>query len=150
MPTFKTTLFSPGDMDATGIEIPSEVVESLGAGKRPRLNVTVKGLSYRTTVAVMGGGYFVAFTKDHRAKTGLKAGDPIEVTVELDTAPRTVEAPSDLLAALGAAGVRDGWGKLSYTHQKEHVRAIEEAKAADTRQRRIEKAVAMAGSKAKL
>ncbi len=148
MPTFKTTLFSPGDMDATGIEIPASVVEGLGAGKRPRLHVTVKGMSYRTTVAVMGGGYFIAFTKDHRAKTGLKAGDPIDVTVELDTEPRVVEAPADLLAALDKAGVRDAWGKLSYTHQKEHVRAIEEAKAADTRQRRLEKAVATAAAKA--
>ncbi len=147
MPTFKTTLFSPGDMDATGIEIPADVIEGLGAGKRPRLNITVRGLTYRSTVAVMGGGYFVAFTKEHRAKTGLKANDPIEVTVELDTEPRTVEAPADLLAALDAAGLRAAWDKLSYTHQKEHVRSIEEAKAPETRQRRIEKAVAMAAAR---
>lgn len=149
MPTFKTTLFSPGDMDATGIEIPAEIVEGFGAGKRPKLKVTVKGMTYRTTVAVMGGGYFVAFTKEHRAQTGLKANDPIEVTVELDTEPRTIEAPADLAAALEAAGVRGAWDKLSYSHQKEHVRSIEEAKAPDTRQRRVEKAVAMATAKAK-
>jgi hypothetical protein len=134
-------------MDATGIEVPAAVIDSLGAGKRPRLNITVKGLSYRSTVAVMGGGYFVAFTKEHRAKTGLKAGDPIEVAVELDTEPRVVEAPADLLAALDAAGAREGWEKLSYTHRKEHVRAIEEAKAPDTRQRRVDKAVAMAAAR---
>ncbi len=147
MPTFRTTLFSPGDMDATGIEIPADVIESLGSGKRPKLQLTVGGLSYRSTVAVMGGGYFVAFTKEHRAKTGLKAGDPIEVTVELDTEPRIVEVPTDLLAALKAGGLAEAFEKLSYSHRKEHVRAIEEAKAPETRQRRIDKAVAMVAAK---
>ena len=149
MPTFNTTLHGVQDMNATGIAIPPEVIESLNAGKRPKIVVTVAGLSYRSTVAVMGGQYMVGVTQEQRARTGLKAGDPIEVTIELDTAPRTVEAPADLSAALDAAGVREAWDKLSYTHQKEHVRAIEEAKAPDTRQRRVEKAVAMATAKAR-
>jgi hypothetical protein len=134
-------------MDATGIEIPPEVIEGLGSGKRPKLNVTVNGMTYRSTVAVMGGGYFVAFTKDHRARTGLKAGDAIEVTVELDSAPRDVIAPQDLLDAIDAAGVLNAWERMSYTHRKEHVRSIEEAKAPETRQRRIDKAVAMAAAR---
>ena len=149
MPSFKTTLHGVADMNATGIEIPPEIIDGLNAGKRPKVSVTVNGLAYRSTVAVMGGRYMVGVTAEQRAKTGLKAGDPIEVTIELDTQPRTVESPADLLAALDAAGVRGAWDKLSYTHQKEHVRAIEDAKAPDTRQRRIEKAVAMAAAKAK-
>ena len=149
MPTFRTTLHGVQDMNATGIAIPPEVIESLNAGKRPKIVVAVAGLSYRSTVAVMGGQYMVGVTQEQRARTGLKAGDPIEVTIELDTAPRTVEAPADLLAALDAAGVRGAWDKLAYSHQKEHVRAIEEAKAPDTRQRRVEKAVAMATARAR-
>ena len=149
MPTFKTTLHGVQDMNATGIEIPPEVIEALAAGKRPKIVVTVGGASYRSTVGVMGGHFMVGVTQEQRAKTGLKAGDPIEVTIELDTAPREVIAPSDLLAAVDAAGVREAWEKLSYTHRKEHVRAIEEAKAPETRQRRIEKAVAMAAAKAR-
>ncbi len=147
MPTFKTTLHGVEGMNATGIEIPPEVVEALGSGKRPKVVVTVNGSTYRSTVAVMGGRYMVGVTQEQRAKTGLKAGDPIEVQIELDTAPREVEAPADLLAALDAAGLRDAWDKLAFSHRKEHVRAIEEAKAADTRQRRIDKAVAMVSAK---
>jgi hypothetical protein len=134
-------------MDATGIEVPPQIIESLGSGKRPKLNVTVNGMTYRSTVGVMGGGYFLPFTRDHRARSGIKAGDAIEVTVELDTAPRDVIAPPDLLAAIDAAGVRNGWERLSYTYRKEHVRSVEDAKAPDTRQRRIDKAVAMAAAR---
>ena len=149
MPTFSTTLHGVPGMNATGIEIPPEVIEALGAGKRPKVVVTVGGLAYRSTVAVMGGRFMVGVTQEQRAKTGLKAGDPIEVAIELDTAPREVAVPPDLQAALKAAGVLEAFEKLSFTHRKEHVRAIEEAKAADTRQRRIDKAVAMVKDKAK-
>jgi hypothetical protein len=148
MPTFKTTLHGVQDMNATGIEIPAEVIDALGAGKRPKIVVTVAGVSYRSTAMVMGGRYMLGVTQEQRAKTGLKAGDPIEVTIELDTAPREVTVPPDLEAALKAAGVLEVFEKLSYTHRKEHVRAIEEAKAAETRQRRIDKAVAMVSAKA--
>ena len=147
MPTFKTTLRGVADMNATGIEIPPAIIDGLNAGKRPKVMVTVNGSTYRSTVAVMGGSYMVGVTAEQRAKSGLKAGDAIEVTVELDTAPRLVEAPPDLNAALETAGVREVWERLSFTHRKEHVRGIEEAKAPETRLRRIEKAVAMAEAK---
>lgn len=147
MPTFKATLRGVADMNATGIEIPPAIIDGLNAGKRPKVTVTVNGSTYRSTVAVMGGSYMVGVTAEQRAKSGLKAGDAIEVTVELDTAPRLVEAPPDLNAALETAGVREVWERLSFTHRKEHVRAIEEAKAPETRLRRIEKAVAMAEAK---
>jgi hypothetical protein len=146
MPNFRTTLHGVADMNATGIEIPPAVIEALGAGKRPKVVVTINGASYRSSVGVMGGRYLVGVTAEQRGKTGLKAGDEIDVTIELDNEPRVVEAPADLLAAIDAAGVREGWDRLSYTYRKEHVRSIEEAKAADTRQRRIEKAVTMAAA----
>ena len=150
MPTFRTTLHGVADMNATGIEIPAAVVEGLGAGKRPKVVVTIAGSSYRSTVSVMGGRYMVGVTAEQRGRSEIKAGDEIEVSLELDTAPREVDAPPDLLQALDAAGARQGWERLSYTHRKEHVRAIEEAKAPETRQRRIEKAVAMAAERMRL
>ena len=149
MPTFRTTLRGVEGMNATGIEVPPEVIEALGAGKRPKIVVTICGLTYRSTAAVMGGRFMVGVTQEHRAQSGLKAGDAIEVTIELDTAPREVEAPPDLLSAIDAAGVRAAWDRLAYSHRKEHVRAIEEAKAPETRRRRIEKAVAMVTAKAR-
>lgn len=148
MPTFTTTLHGVAGMNATGIEIPPAIIGGLNAGKRPKVTVTVGGSTYRSTVAVMGGRYMVGVTAEQRAKTGLKAGDPIEVSIELDTAPREVEVPADLQAALKAAGALEAFEKLAYSHRKEHVRAIEEAKAADTRQRRIDKTVAMVAAKA--
>ena len=149
MPKFTTTLHGVADMNATGIEIPTAIVEGLNAGKRPKVTVTVNGSTYRSTVAVMGGRYMVGVTAEQRAKSGVKAGDVIEVILELDTAPREVEAPADLIAALETAGVREAWERLSFTYRKEHVRAIEEAKAPETRLRRIEKAAAMAAEKKK-
>lgn len=146
MPTFMTTLHGVADMNATGIEIPPAVIEGLNAGKRPKVTVTVNGSSYRSTVAVMGGRYLVGVTAEQRIKSGIKAGDTIEVSLDLDTAPREVVTPVDLLGALEAAGLREAWERLAYTHRKEHARAIEEAKAPETRQRRIEKAVTMAAA----
>lgn len=139
---FHTTLLQPEGRSVTGIVVPAEVVESLGAGKKPPVVVTVNGYSYRNTIAVMGGQYMVGLSAEHRAASGLKGGDAIEVDIALDAAPRTVEVPEDFAAALEAAGARAAFDKLAYSHRKEHVRAIEEAKTAETRTRRIEKAVA--------
>jgi hypothetical protein len=149
MPKFKTTLLQAKGMNATGIEIPPEIVEGLGAGKKPPVKVTIKGYTYRNTVAVMGGKYMVGVAAEHREKAGVKGGDKVEVTLELDTAPREVEVPKDLAAALKKAGARAAFDKLAFSHRKEHVRAIEEAKAPETRMRRIEKAVAMVLAKGK-
>jgi hypothetical protein len=126
----------------TGIEVPPELVESLGAGKRPPVVVTVNGFEYRSTIAPMGGRFLIPFSSDKRAATGLDGGDAIVVDLELDTAPRTVELPDDFAAALDAAGARTAWDRLAPSHKKAHVTAIEQAKAAETRQRRIDKAVA--------
>jgi uncharacterized protein YdeI (YjbR/CyaY-like superfamily) len=81
--------------------------------------------------------------KEHRAAAGVKAGETIEVDLQLDTAPRIVEVPKDLAAALKKARMAEAFDKLSYTHRKEHVRAINEAKAAETRARRIDRCIEM-------
>ena len=141
MPTFKTTVLQADDMNATGLEVPEAVVEKLASGKRPKVLVTLNGYTYRSTVAVMGGQFFVPLAAEHRTKAGVSGGDNVSVTLELDTAPREVEVPKDLAAALKKARVRAAFDALSFSHRKEHVRAIEEAKAPETRSRRIEKTV---------
>ena len=147
MPKFKTTLRVATDMDAMGIEVPPAIVEGFGQGKRPKVTVTLKGYTYRSTVSVMSGKFMLPLAKVHREAAGVTGGDKVEVTLELDAAPREVEVPKDLAAALKKAGVRAAFDKLAFTHRKEHVRAIEEAKAPETRARRIERAVAMALAK---
>lgn len=133
--TFSTTLFLDGNN--TGIEVLPEVVEALGGGRRPPVVVTVNGYVYRSTVAVMGGRALIPFSSDRRRETGLAGGDPIEVTLEHDTAPRVVEVPADLADALDAAGARAAFDALSPSARKAHVTAVEGAKAAETRSRRV-------------
>ncbi|WNF27178.1 YdeI/OmpD-associated family protein [Streptomyces sp. C11-1] len=138
---FSTTMFQTGNN--TGIEVPEDVVEALGAGKRPPVNVTVNGFSYRSTIAPMGGRYLIPFSADKRKETGIGGGQAIEVELTLDTAPRTVEPPEDLAAALAAVpGAAEAFRALSPSRQKAHVTSIEGAKAVATRERRIAKAVA--------
>jgi hypothetical protein len=149
MPKFKTAIMQAEGMDATGIVVPDAVVEKLASGKRPKVAVTLNGYTYRSTVAVMGGKFMLPLAKAHREAAGVKPGQKVEVTLELDPAPREVEIPKDFAAALKKAGLRAAFDKLAFTHRKEHVRAIEEAKAADTRARRIDKALAMVAAKAK-
>ncbi|MGW1293597.1 YdeI/OmpD-associated family protein [Streptomyces sp. NPDC002533] len=138
---FSTTMFQTGNN--TGIEVPESVVEALGAGKRPPVNVTVNGYAYRSTIAPMGGQYLIPFSSGKRKETGIGGGDAMEVELTLDTAPRTVEPPEDLAAALAASpGAAEAFAALSPSRQKAHVTSIEGAKARETRERRIAKTVA--------
>ncbi|MFN8623038.1 MAG: YdeI/OmpD-associated family protein [Chloroflexota bacterium] len=140
--TFHTTLIGTGPNTA-GIRIPDEVVAALGAGKRPPVWVTVNGYRYRNTLAVMGGETWVGVSSAHRTASGLAPGDAIEVTLELDAEPRTVEVPADLAAALDAEpAARATFEGLSPSLKKYHVDNVEGAKSPETRTRRIEKAVA--------
>jgi hypothetical protein len=133
-----------GGKTATGIEVPPDVVEGLGSGKRPAVNVTVNGHTYRSTIASMGGRYLLPLSAENRAAAGANAGDEVEVTVELDTAPRTVDVPADFQAALDTdPAARARFDALAYSHRLRHVLAINEAKAPETRQRRIAKAIEM-------
>jgi hypothetical protein len=140
--TFHTTLIGTGPNTA-GIRIPEEVVAELGAGKRPPVWVTVNGYRYQNTLAVMGGETWVGVSSAHRAASGLAAGDAIEVTLELDTQPRTAEVPPDLGAALDAEpAARATFEGLSPSLKRYHVDLVEGARTPETRARRIEKAVA--------
>ncbi len=131
-----------GGKTATGIPVPAEVVEGLGAGKRPAVTVTVSGHTYRSTIAPMGGASYLPLSAEHRTAAGLAAGDEIEVEVELDTAPRTVDVPADLSAALDAAPMaRAAFEALSYSNRRRHVLSVEGAKTDETRQRRIAKSI---------
>jgi len=140
--SFRTTLLTNGKT-ATGIEVPPEVVEALGAGKRPAVTVTINGgHSYRSTVAVMGGKYLLPVSAENRTAAGLTAGDEIDVELVLDEAPREVEVPDDLTAALDAEpAARAFFDGLSYSNRRRLVLAIEGAKAEETRRRRIAKTV---------
>lgn len=140
---FRATVLLNGKT-ATGIEVPAAVVDELGSGRKPRVTVTIRAHTYRSTVATMSGRFMLPLSADNRAKAGVAAGDEVDVTVELDTAQRTVEVPPDLAAALDAEPTaRANFDKLSFSHRREHVEAVLGAKKEETRRRRIEKAVAM-------
>jgi hypothetical protein len=129
-----------GGKTATGIQVPAEVVTGLGSHRRPSVRVTVGGHTYRTTVAPMGGAYFVPLSAENRTAAGVAAGDMVDVDIELDTEPRELTVPADLAAALaGQSGAGEAFQALSYSRRKEHVRQVETAKAAATRERRIAK-----------
>src|SRR4051812_21653421 len=98
---FSTTMLQVGNN--TGIPVPDDVIDALGGGKRPAVNVTVNGYDYRSTVAPMGGRYLISFSSDKGAATGIQGGDAIEVEVTLDTEPRVTAVPADLAAALAAS-----------------------------------------------
>ena len=152
MPTaqFSTTVLL-GGRSATGIRVPPQVVDILGAGRRPAVRVTVDGYTYRSTVAVMGGDFMVPLCAENRSRAGVAAGDDVEVRLELDREPREVSVPADLAAALDAEPTaRACFDALSYSRRRWYVLGVEEAKTVATRERRIAKAVAaLAGEAAR-
>jgi hypothetical protein len=141
MATFTTTLTSGGG-NTTGIEVPEDVVLGFGRGKRVPVVVTVNGYSFRNTIAFMGGQYLVGVSAAHRAASGLAAGDPIEVTLEVDDAPRVMEVPAELAAAFeGDPAAAEAWTKLSYSRQRQLAEPIADAKSSEAKARRVEKAL---------
>ena len=140
--TFETTVAVTGNN--TGIVVPEEAIEQLASGKRPPVLVNVNGYEYRNTVAVMGGKHMISISAAVRKATGLQGGDPIRVTLVVADAPREVSIPADFAAALAADGQASAFfGGLSNSMQRYHVDNITAAKSADTRQRRIDKAMAL-------
>ena len=131
-----------GGKTATGIPVPEEVVLGLGRGKRAPVVVTIGGHSYRSTIAAYSGTYMLPLAAEHRAAAGVQAGQEVEVDVVVDDAPREVEVPEDLARALGEGSARAEFDRLSYSNQRRIVLSIEGAKTAETRARRIGKAVA--------
>ena len=136
---FRTTV-TLGGKTATGLQVPDEVVTALGAGKRPPVVVTVGGHTYRTTVAPMGGAFWIPLAAEHREAAGVQAGEEVTVVVEHDAAPREVALPDDLAAAFDD-DVRARFDALAPSHRKEWVRWVEEAKKPETRAARVEKTV---------
>jgi hypothetical protein len=138
---FRTKLLSAGKT-ATGFEVPAAVVDAMGAGKRPPVKVTINGFTYRNTVAVYGGKFLIGVSAENRDGAKVSAGDMLDVTLELDSAPREVEVPTDFKAALRREPrALKAFEALSYSHKRAHTLAIEAAKAPETRARRISKSV---------
>jgi len=129
-----------GGRTATGIQVPDEVVGKLGSGKRPPVVVTIGDYAYRTTVAPMGGSFWIPLAAEHREAAGVQADQEVDVDIELDSAPRVIELPEDLSAAMDDAA-RSAFAGLATSHKKEWVRWVEEAKKPETRTARIEKTV---------
>ena len=127
-----------GGKTATGLQVPDEVVDALGGGKRPPVTVTVGAHTYRTTVAPMGGASWIPLAAEHREAAGVQAGQQVDVRVELDTAPRETPLPEDLAVVLDD-GARTFFEGLAPSHRKEWVRWVEEAKKPETRATRIAK-----------
>ncbi|WP_410636094.1 YdeI/OmpD-associated family protein [Amycolatopsis sp. cmx-4-83] len=131
-----------GGKTATGLPIPDDVVEALGAGKKPAVTVTLGGHTYRTTVASRGGRFLVPLSAENREKAGVAAADEVTVGIALDTAPRELEIPPDLAAALAADDTaRARFESLSYSAKQRFVLPIGQAKTEETRQRRVAKVI---------
>jgi len=138
--TFETVLEKHENMEATGITIPFDVEKVFGA-KRVPVKVQINGAQHQSTIIRMGGKYMVGVPKIFREAANIKAGETITVTLVKDTEKRTAEVPQDLAEALTKAGLTDVFAKMSYTHQKEYVNAVNDAKKEETRIRRIEKTI---------
>jgi len=140
---FRTVLRLEGKT-ATGFQVPLDVVDALGQGKRRvPVTVTINGYTYRSTIAPYGDVCMLPLAAEHRERAGVTAGDEIDVDLELDTAPRDVDLPPDFAAALDAEpDARRTFDSLSNSNKKWHVASIDGAKTEETRQRRIEKSVA--------
>jgi hypothetical protein len=138
---FRATLETEGKT-ATGINVPAEVVDALGGGRRPRVTVTINGHTYRSSVAVLGGRYMLGVSAENRAAARVEGGQDVDVELELDTAPREVTVPPDFASALAAEPAAQAtFDGLSYSNRSWHVLQIGGAKTDETRQRRIAKSV---------
>jgi hypothetical protein len=141
--TFITTIIKADDSNATGISVPPAVVAALGTRKKPPVKVTLNGYTYRSTIAAYQDTFMLPLAREHRDAAGVKAGDKVEITLELDLEAREVHIPDDLALALShKPGARDAFDALSYTNRKEYARLVESAKAQETRERRIAAIVA--------
>jgi ribosomal protein L11 len=125
------------------VPVPFDPKAVFGMVRAP-VKVTLNGYTYRSTIASMGGTVCIPLRKSNREAAGLEGGETIDVKIELDTDKREIEPPDDLIKALKATPPAwDRWQELSFTHQREHVEAIEGSKKPETRARRVESAVRM-------
>lgn len=139
---FRAELQSNGKT-ATGFVVPEEIVARLGAGRHPRVRVTIEAHTYRSSIASMGGRMLLGVSAENREAAGVKAGDVLDVDVEVDTEERTVEVPEALAAELaGDEQAKAFYESLSYSQQQTFALPIRDAKTDETRQRRVDKAMA--------
>jgi bacteriocin resistance YdeI/OmpD-like protein/uncharacterized protein DUF1905 len=136
--TFKTTIVRNGSV--CYIPLTFDPKDVFGKTRAP-VKVTLNGFTYRSTIAAMGGPPCIPLRKSNREAAGLEGGETLDVRLDLDTDERVVTPPADFVKAMKASGSAwDRWLALSFSHQREHVDAIEGAKQAETRRRRIRKA----------
>jgi len=129
--------------NATGVEVPDEVMQALGPKGRPPVTITINGHTWRSRVAAMRGQHLIGISAANRAAAGISEGDIIEIDVEIDEAPREVAEPTDLAAALDdCPQARASFDRLPFGLRQKHVRTIEEARSTDVRDRRIGKLIA--------
>lgn len=143
---FETVLERHENMEATGIFFPFDIEKTFGA-KRVPVKVWINEAYYLSTIVKMGGKYCMVVPKKVRDDANVKAGETITVIIQRDTDKRTVEVPADLAEALKNAGLTEAFEKMSFTHRKEYIVAINEAKKEETRIRRIEKTIEAVGKK---
>ncbi len=138
--TFKTTLSKMGNN--TGIVVPAQVIDQLGAGKKPPVKVTLNDFTYQSTVGVMGGAFLIPVSAAVRQQAGVKGGDPIRVSLRLDSETRKVAIPSDLQQALDTnIPAKTRFETLSNSAKKNFIALVEGAKTDETRQKRIAKTI---------
>lgn len=134
-----------GGKTATGVEVPAEIVDALGAGRRPAVQVSLAGYRYRSTVAVMGGRFMLPISTEHRAAAGVAAGDEVDVELVVDDVPRETPLPADLAAALDGSS-RAFFDGLAASQRKEWVRWVEESKKPETRAAAVQRAALRLGT----
>ena len=140
---FHTTILTTGKT-AAGIRIPEDVLAALGTSRKPAVRVTIKGYTYRSTVAWINGAPMVGVSAENRAAAGVAGGEAVDVDLELDTQPREVTVPDDFEAELEREpAAHHTFDRLSYSDKRFHTLPIEAAKTDETRRRRIEKSIAM-------
>lgn len=128
--------------NATGVEVPDDVMQALGPKGRPPVTITINGHSWRSRVAAMRGQRLIGISAAHRAAAGISEGDIVEIDVELDAAPREVAEPADLADALNdSTQARTSFDRLPFGLRQKHVKTIEDAKSAEVRERRIGKLI---------
>lgn len=139
-------LMATGGGSTTGFRVPDDFVTALGAGGRPKVVVTINGYEFRSSIARMGGEYWLGVSAERRDAAGVRAGEVLDLDVDLDLEVREVTVPDDLTAALAAdPGARQFWETLSYSNRRYHVEQVTGAKTDVTRERRVAKAVQMLG-----
>jgi hypothetical protein len=137
---YTTTIIADDDSSMCAIEVPFDPRPVFGRVRAP-VKVTLNSYTFRSTIARVNGQTFIPLRRSNREAAGVQGGQLVRITLELDTDRREVKPPADLVKALKAGKAWAQWQQLSYSHQREHVEAIEQARKPATRARRIEKAV---------